>query len=183
MRVIAGTLRGRRLATPRGRATRPTPARVREALFSMLEPVRDLQVLDLYAGSGALAIEALSRGAARAVLVERARPALVSLRQNLANLGLLDCTAVLAADASDVAGPVRRLGPYDLVLVDPPYADVPSGKLAAIIERLVGRGDLMTPTGRLALEHAARHPAPALATLALERTRSYGDTALALYER
>ena len=99
MRVIAGELGGRRLATPRGDATRPTSERVREALFSMLGRSDGLRVLDLFAGSGALGIEALSRGAAHATFVERSAPALAALRANLAALGLGERASVRAGDA------------------------------------------------------------------------------------
>src|SRR5205085_1825654 len=88
MRVVAGRLGGRRLAAPKGAATRPTADRVREAIFSVLGDVTDLTVLDLFAGSGALGIEAVSRGAAQATFVERARPALAALRTNLDALGI-----------------------------------------------------------------------------------------------
>src|SRR6185295_8236746 len=100
MRVIAGRLGGRRLVAPRGLATRPTSDRVREALFSMLGDVAGAMVLDLYAGTGALAIEALSRGAERAVFVENARPALAALHENLGSLGLEGKAKVLAQPAA-----------------------------------------------------------------------------------
>src|SRR5579859_1944240 len=99
MRVIAGELGGRRLRSPRGEATRPTSGRVREALFSMLGEIDGARVLDLFAGSGALGIEALSRGAASATFVEHAPPALAALRANLAALGLGERSRVVDGDA------------------------------------------------------------------------------------
>jgi 16S rRNA (guanine966-N2)-methyltransferase len=124
MRVIAGTARGRRLIAPAGPATRPTPDRVREATFNALGSlgaVVDADVLDLYAGSGALGIEALSRGAAHVTFVDEDRTARAALEENLATTGL-------AARATVVAGPVDRFlrgvgdRRWDLALIDPPYA-------------------------------------------------------------
>ena len=121
MRVIAGELRGRRLVAPRGTSTRPTSDRVREATFNALGSmgaVEDAVVLDGFAGSGALGIEALSRGAARCTFVERDRSALVALRANLETCGLgTDRAEVVVGDALDLAG-----GRFDLALLDPPYA-------------------------------------------------------------
>src|SRR5947208_2259988 len=123
MRVIAGRLGGRRLKAPAGARTRPTAERVREALFAMLEDVADARVLDLFAGSGALGIEALSRGAASAVFVERDPAALRALRENLAALGLgRDVAEVRRSDAMRALHSAQRRGEnYDLVFIDPPY--------------------------------------------------------------
>src|SRR5580692_6775643 len=138
MRVIAGRLGGRRLTAPRGMATRPTSDRVREALFSALGPLGGAAVLDLYAGTGALGIEALSRGAARATFVESARPALAALRDNLAALGLEGAARVLAMP---VERAVTRLGgAFDLVLADPPYAE--TAHVPRVIEALAKAGAL-----------------------------------------
>jgi 16S rRNA (guanine966-N2)-methyltransferase len=120
MRVVAGELRGRSIEAPPGRDTRPTTDKVREAVFNALgsvDLVRDAVVADLYAGSGALGIEALSRGAAEAVFVERDRTALRVLRDNLHALGLDDRSRVLQGDAFSLAGRISA----DLVLADPPY--------------------------------------------------------------
>jgi 16S rRNA (guanine966-N2)-methyltransferase len=122
VRVVAGVLRGRRLVAPEGRETRPTSDKVRGAMFNALTSlgvVRDATVVDLFAGSGALGIEALSRGARHCTFVESARPALAALRANLESLGLASRAEVVAGDA--VAFAARRPGPYDLVLADPPY--------------------------------------------------------------
>jgi 16S rRNA (guanine966-N2)-methyltransferase len=181
MRVIAGTLGGRRLRAPKGLGTRPTPDRVREALFAALEPIAELRVLDLYSGSGALGIEAVSRGAAHVVMVERSRAALGTLRGNLQELRLGAEITLLAAAVEHALGSISQLGPYDLVLADPPYADVASGQVAAVLGQLLERQGMLAPTGRVVLEHAARDPAPELRTVRLERTRKYGDTALSLY--
>lgn len=120
MRVVAGTLRGRRFDAPDGRDTRPTTDKVREAVFNALgslDVVRDAVVVDLFAGSGALGIEALSRGAAECVFVERDRSALRTLRGNLHDLGLDDRSRVVPSDAVGAAAQLDA----DLVLADPPY--------------------------------------------------------------
>ncbi len=122
MRVVAGELGGRKLVAPEGVTTRPTTDRVREALFNSLTAhglVEDAVVVDLYAGSGALGIEALSRGAARCTFVERDRAALKALRDNIAALKIADrCTVV----TSDVLAWVPAARGFDIALVDPPYA-------------------------------------------------------------
>lgn len=121
MRVVAGTLRGRPIVAPSGAATRPTTDRVREAMFNALESlgaIEDASAVDLYAGSGALGIEALSRGARRCTFVERDRDALRAIRTNLDKLSLNDCSNVVASDVLVSIGALRGV---DLVLVDPPY--------------------------------------------------------------
>jgi 16S rRNA (guanine966-N2)-methyltransferase len=175
VRVIAGQLGGRRLVAPRGLATRPTTDRVREALFSALAGVEGAAVLDLYAGTGALGIEALSRGAASAVFVESARPALAALRANLDALGLTGVTRIVA---EPVARAVPRLastsGPFDLVFADPPYDDVD-----AALDALEALAPALAPGARVVLEHATRRPPRPGTALATLRTRTYGDTAIA----
>ena len=124
MRVVAGSLRGRRLVAPPGPATRPTSDRVREATFNALaslDVVRDATVLDLFAGSGALGIEALTRGAAHCTFVEQARPAIAAVRQNLDALGLSERATVVHHGRRPVPG-VGRGRRFDLALADPPYA-------------------------------------------------------------
>jgi 16S rRNA (guanine966-N2)-methyltransferase len=177
MRVIAGTLGGRRLVAPAGEATRPTTDRVREALFSILNgrgAIEGARVLDLYAGTGALGIEALSRGAVHATFVESARPALTALRQNLAALALGDRSEVVAGRVERL---VRAAGapPYDLVLADPPWADVSSAREA--IAALVAKGHL-APGALVVLEHAARDREIAIAGLEEGDARAWGDTAV-----
>ncbi|MDB5717646.1 MAG: hypothetical protein JWM38_1073 [Sphingomonas bacterium] len=136
MRVIAGKWRGRPLAAPAGDATRPTSDRTREALYSMLASrlgsFEDLRVADLFAGTGALGIEALSRGAASCTFVEQDRAALDALRANLAKL---DIKADVRAQSVAALGPVKM--PFDLLLFDPPYE---SGGGGALIERLTRLG-------------------------------------------
>lgn len=182
MRVVAGALKSRALKAPKGDATRPTSDRVRESLFAVLGDVSGVTVLDLYAGSGALAIEALSRGATRAVCVEAARPALGVIRDNVATLGLADRLAIVGRKVEDCAAALAPYAPFALVLIDPPYADVPSGKLArALAPLLAQRASLLADDALVVLEHAARDPAPALDGLDHEDDRRWGDTAAAFY--
>jgi 16S rRNA (guanine966-N2)-methyltransferase len=199
VRVIAGKYGGRRLRAPRGRATRPTSDRVREALFSMLggpmstgskgdpglEGAAGLQgavVLDLFAGTGALAIEALSRGAERAVLVERDSRALEVLEANLAGLGLGPEEAqVRRADALVALRNAReRAETYDLVFVDPPY------RHAGVLGRELGEAlpPLLAPRARVVTESDRRTEPPLRSPLLEVQTqRRYGDTVITIQRR
>lgn len=176
MRVIAGTWRGRKLVAPRGDATRPTADRTRETLFSMLlsrlGSFDGLSVADLFAGSGALGIEALSRGAASCLFVEQDRAALDALRANLRTLSI-----DAAADVR--AGSVLALGaaaaPLDLILLDPPY-DTGAGLVA--IDRLSRLG-WIGPATWISLE-TARHEAVAARGFAVEADRTVGKARLTL---
>lgn len=171
MRIVAGELRGRRLRAPAGRATRPTSDRVREALFAMLEPVAGARVLDLYAGSGALGIEALSRSAAGAVFVDSDPRAIAAVRRNLADLELDG--EVVRADALDWLARAGRC--FDLVLIDPPYSSaLPLGPRLA--ERLP---QVLTEGARIVTESDRRHPLEL--PLPLLRERVYGDTRVAIH--
>lgn len=174
MRVIAGTARGRRLTAPRGSRTRPTSDRVREAVFSSLQPrIADATVLDLFAGSGAMGIEALSRGAASAVLVEDNRAALAAIDANLDAAGVAPRATVVAAS---LPGAMARLvGPFDVVFLDPPY-DLDRDVLADVLSRL---GPLVAPDAAIRLEQSNRAGAPPWPdTLLPGRHRRYGDTAI-----
>lgn len=177
MRVIAGSAKGRTLRAPPGRGTRPTADRVREALFASLGPsLRDAVVLDLWSGSGALAIEALSRGAQRAVLVERDRAAVSVLRANLAACGFTERAAVVAGDVRRFARRPRD-GPFDLVLADPPYS-APAEEVWAVVADLHGAGALAAGA-EVVVERGAKDPVPTPPSyLALDRVQPYGDTAL-----
>ena len=175
MRVTGGTMCGRRIRVPRG-GVRPTSDRVREALFARLEPLAGARVLDLFAGSGALGIEALSRGATSAVFVERAGPVAAVLRENLRSLALLAQAKLVRADAS-VA--IRRLAAdaarFDLVLVDPPYAERETCERAL---RGLATSGILAP-GAVVLVEASRHaPPPDVAGLRKIDERRYGDTVL-----
>src|SRR6187402_2120420 len=120
MRIIAGSLRGRRLACPKGLDTRPTTDRVREAWFSILGPIHG-NVLDLYAGTGALGLEALSRGAKHAVFVESARPAFTCILENAEALGVAGAVSVVRSKVEQSRRELLRLGPFELLLSDPPW--------------------------------------------------------------
>ena len=177
MRIVGGRFGGRRLVTPAGNATRPTSDRVREALFAILGPLDGLAVLDLFAGSGALGLEALSRGAERAVFCDSARPALRALWANVAALGLAaDAAEVRPNDARAVLRNARRAGEtYDLVLIDPPY------RLAAALGRELSEGlaGLLNPGARVVSESDRR--APLVLDLPLEDERRYGDTLIRIH--
>ncbi len=176
LRVIAGEHRGRRLATPPGRGTRPTGDRVRESLFNLLGTVDGARVLDLFAGSGALGIEALSRGAVHAVFVERHRDALRILRENVDALRLGPRCTILAGDAWGDAG--AAAGPFDLILADPPWGDAAEERVVAVAAAR------LAPGGVLVLEHPAERPAPeAPFGLSVRKARRYGSTSLTLYAR
>lgn len=175
MRVIAGSLGGRALKAPAAAGTRPTSDLVRGAIFDMVGPYFDTEtvVLDLFAGSGALGIEALSRGAGKADFVEERRPCCRVIHENLKALGIegkarVHCTPVATA--------LNRLaGPYDLILLDPPYAD-PIGDTA--FAKIAG---LLRPDGTVVYERAYRGTAGPTGPLRLMRERRHGDTVIALY--
>jgi len=184
MRITGGTYRSRALRAPAGHATRPTSDRVREALFGILSSagvIEGSRVLDLYAGTGALALEALSRGAAQAVLVESARPAIAALRENIAALGVEDRARLLTSSV-DVAAPrIVREGPFGLVLADPPWPLVDTGEVARSLSALVRAGALAHDAW-VVLEHASRSTPPAIEGLAHRQGRRYGDATLAFYK-
>jgi 16S rRNA (guanine966-N2)-methyltransferase len=126
VRIVSGTFGGRRLVTPRGKLVRPTAERVREALFARLGPLAGGAALDLFAGSGALGLEALSRGAATCLFADDAAASIACIRANIASLGLEGRTTVRRADFKRVLRDEARIGArYDLVLLDPPYAAAP----------------------------------------------------------
>ncbi|MGH2742439.1 MAG: 16S rRNA (guanine(966)-N(2))-methyltransferase RsmD [Thermoleophilaceae bacterium] len=188
MRVVAGQFKGHRLRAPRGKATRPTADRVREALFSMLGDVSGARVLDLYAGSGALGIEALSRGAESAVFVERDARAAAVIERNLASLGLdqpvvrQDALRFLGRVEGEAIAPARAepapsRTTFDLVFCDPPYdsASRLAGPLAEHLPALTSEG------ARIVTESDKRTPLELPFPLLTERT--YGDTRIAIHAR
>jgi 16S rRNA (guanine966-N2)-methyltransferase len=181
MRVTGGRLAGRRLRVPRGDRVRPTADRVRESLFAHLDHRGALvgrRVLDLFAGSGALGIEALSRGAREAVFVERVPPVVAALR---ANLEALDLAAEARVVRADVRSALRRLAAagerFELILLDPPYGDP---HLAEILEGLAA---VLARGGEVWLESARRDPLPSPPGLAILDARSYGDTRMTHWGR
>ncbi|MDQ2621601.1 MAG: RsmD family RNA methyltransferase [Actinomycetota bacterium] len=166
MRVIAGELGGRQLLAPKGWKVRPTPERVREAMFSALGDISGMRVADIYCGTGALGIEALSRGARSAVLVDRdTRPAI----GNIHNLGLVDRAELVRAEASEWLKSAR--GEFDLIFADPPYRVEPEVS-AALDEHLPGA---LAPSGRVVVECEAGRPLE-LPSLEVVRERRYGRT-------
>lgn len=168
MRIIAGRWRGRTLSAPAGQATRPTRDRVREAWMSAIQfELPGARVLDLFAGSGALGLEALSRGAAHATFVETAPPALRALQANIEKLDAGGAATVVRQDALRYAAGLEA-GAFDIVLADPPYGQGDAARLAGLfLERRFAR--------MLWLEHRADEALPAGPGI---RTRRYGETAL-----
>ena len=174
MRIIAGSRKGHRIAAPKGETTRPTGDRVREAAFNLIGPVDGASVLDLFAGSGAMALEALSRGAVRATLVESDRAACRAIDANLDKLRLVGAR-VACQDVLRFLALERQ--PYDLILVDPPYELVES--LAVPLSNSLPR--LLADDGLVVYETSSRQE-PELAGLAIRTSRRYGNVRLTLFE-
>jgi len=175
MRVIAGSLKGRRLKTPTWEGLRPTSDKLRETLFNILAPrIEGARVLDGYAGTGAIGIEALSRGAAHVTFVERDRRAQALIAENLARCGVADGYVMMRASVSRALADLQGAS-FDIMIFDPPYQQEPDEILAASADRLAAGGVLV-------LEHARRAPAPESGGR-LVRTRQVisGDSALSLY--
>jgi 16S rRNA (guanine966-N2)-methyltransferase len=197
MRVIAGRLGGRRLRAPVGRVTRPTSDRVKEAVFAMLDDVEGLRVLDLFAGTGALGIEALSRGAQAAVFIERDAAVVRVLNGNLAALELTaELAQVRRSDALEaLRGAASRQETYDLIFIDPPYgraraassaaeppvADRWGPQLSAILP------SLLSPGARVVIESDRRAPIElphgGAGGIELERRKRYGDTLITIHRQ
>jgi 16S rRNA (guanine966-N2)-methyltransferase len=176
MRVIAGAARGVPLVAPRDRGTRPITDRVKETLFAILaERVEGARVLDLYAGSGAIGIEALSRGAEHATFVEKARLALVALRTNLTRTDLAAASVVEASTVERFLADARD-GPWDLVFCDPPYEE------RAIVAPLRAVVPHLAPGAIVVVKHFWRATVPAVDGLASMRQRRFGETMLTFLE-
>jgi 16S rRNA (guanine966-N2)-methyltransferase len=177
MRIVAGEFRGRRLVAPAGMGTRPTSDRVRESLFAILGPLGGDRVLDIFAGTGALGIEAISRGAASAVAVDRDRAAVRAIRANAEALDLGDRLRVVQRGWREALRVEAEAGAaFDLVLIDPPYDLLPG--IAPTLGEAVAQ--VLAPGGVVVLEHArgAMMGADGLPGIAVsdETTRRYGDT-------
>jgi 16S rRNA (guanine(966)-N(2))-methyltransferase RsmD len=170
VRIIAGSHRGQRIAAPKGRDTRPTSDRVRENAFNLIGPVDGARVLDLYAGSGAMGLEALSRGAERVTFVEREKDACRAINANLDKLGLH--ATVLCQDAARAVAQER--GTFDLILCDPPY-DVDASRLPF--------ARLLADDGLLVYESSGRDDPPEVPGLAQRTSRKYGSARLTLFEQ
>ncbi len=179
MRVITGTARGRRLKELEGMETRPTTDRVKEGLFSILQfHIEGRRVLDLFAGTGQLGIECLSRGAASCVFVECRSDAVKLIRENLKACDLSDRAQVVAGDSISYLQSVRT--PFDLIFLDPPYA---AGLLEPVLAHIT-KFDILAPHGIIAAEHPADMTLPALAPpYRLHRTYRYGKIGLSIYHR
>jgi len=181
MRVIAGEAHGRRLRAPRGLTTRPATARVRASIFSRLAARTEIagaRVLDLFAGSGSLGLEALSRGAARAVFVDSSRAAAGAIRGNLRVLGLEARAEVVAGSVERaIAALAARGAHFDLVFIDAPYRDDTS---AAVLEAIVGRG-LLGEDAYVAVRQAVRAPEISPAGLEAINVATLGDHRIVLY--
>jgi 16S rRNA (guanine966-N2)-methyltransferase len=182
MRVIGGERKGRRLLVPKGRAVRPTAARVKESLFNILpHDFSGMKVLDLFAGTGNLSIEALSRGAAKAVLVDASPRSATTIRENLRRFGLTARTEVWVAPAPRALKSLAKRGEiFDMIFLDPPYDQ---GQVELSLKRLA-RGGLLSDTGIVVAEHSAREVvSPRYDSLVLNDQRRYGDTLLSFFKR
>ena len=184
MRIIGGEAKSRRLRTLKGRSVRPTLGRVRQTLFDILAPrVSGARFLDLFAGSGAIGIEALSRGAAEAVFVESDRRAVGRIRDNLAETGLRGNSRVMAARVETAIGRLANQGErFDVIFLDPPY------RQPQVADRTLGRlgetGELLADGGIVVVQCSSRHePTERAGVLRRGRSRVIGDTALWFYER
>ena len=182
MRVIAGTLKGRVLKAPKGNRTRPTADRVKEALFSILGPIDGGRVIDLYAGTGALGIEALSRGAEYAVFVESSYDSVKCLEANLADLKIQERAHVIHQPVERARNEIARQAPFEIAFCDPPWS-----KLQEVWEMIV-RSELdsyISPGGFLVLEHPAScEVEPKLwHEFDLILSRSWGDSAVSILQR
>lgn len=179
MRVIAGTAKGRRLRVPAGLHVRPSGARLRESAFGILEhrgAIEGAHVLDLFAGTGALGIESLSRGARALVAVEQDRSVAALLRENVAHAGFADRTEISVQPVLVALARLSPAAPFDLVLVDPPYRE---GLVAPALEALAACA-LVAPGGFVLVEHARVEQVSWPATLALELERPCGDSTITL---
>jgi 16S rRNA (guanine966-N2)-methyltransferase len=182
LRVIAGTLKGRRLKSPAWDGLRPTSDKLRETLFNILAPrVAGARVLDGYAGTGAVGIEAISRGAEWVSFVDSDRRAQALIAENLAHCGVVNgyviirATVAVAIDDLGVASP-GAAGHFDIIVLDPPYDDP---QIDAVV---AAAGDVLAPDGVLVLEHARRRAAPGVAgRLARVRQVTSGDSTLSFY--
>lgn len=179
MRVITGSARGRRLKELEGMETRPTTDRVKEGLFSALQfEVEGRRALDLFAGTGQLGIEALSRGAAGCVFVDRRADAIKLIRENLKITGLTDRARVVAGDSVEYLGALREK--FDLIFLDPPYA---AGLLEPALAH-IAQFDILAPHGIIAAEAPAEKTLPALAEpYRISRIYRYGKIGLTIYRR
>jgi 16S rRNA (guanine966-N2)-methyltransferase len=175
VRIIAGSLKGRRLAAPDWEGLRPTSDKLRETLFNVLAPhIAGARFLDAYAGSGAVGLEALSRGAAHVTFLDQDRRAIELIRRNLEQCGCKDGYAIIRVDVATLTALDTQ--PFDIIFLDPPYGAAEMASALAAAARLTAAGT------RVVLEHAKRDTPPAVAgALTLTRELSSGDSGLAFY--
>ncbi len=181
MRIIAGWARGRVLKGPSREGIRPTADRVREAIFNILGQWLDgLTILDLFAGTGAMALEALSRGAKSAVLVDHSRESISICKENIDQLEMSNLASVVCASVAPATlEKLRKYGSFDLIFADPPYRHSSNDVLNAIASV-----DLLNKNGRLVIEHDKRVALPGLVTnLELREDRRFGDTVVSFYRK
>lgn len=181
MRIITGTAKGLKLKTPRGHDVRPTSDRVKESLFAILaDRIAGAAVADIFAGTGNLGLEALSRGAAAAVFVDASPASIALIRDNAARARLADRAELLRKDALAAAGHFARCGrTFDLIFCDPPYN---KGLAPAILEK-IDAGNILRPGGVVIIEHSRHEPLPVgLVNLTITRAERYGETTLAFLE-
>ena len=173
-RITGGSLGSRKLRSPKGLHVRPTPGRVKESLFSILiDRLDGARVLDLFSGTGAIGFEAASRGAARVVAVEAQRDVAGAIEEAAKNLGVSDVVTVFAGAAERAL--YRLEGPFDIVYLDPPYAD----PVPLQLFRLMRERELLAPGAVVVYEHAAKRILPEIPGFRSEREEVYGDVALA----
>jgi 16S rRNA (guanine(966)-N(2))-methyltransferase RsmD len=182
VRIIGGSARGRKLLVPRGLHTRPTQDAVRESLFNILRhEISDTVVLDLFAGTGALALECLSRGSVRAVLVDHARPAIDVIRRNAESAGFAERAECLCCDwraaLLRIKGEARADTAFDLVFLDPPYDRVDLSQVCAVLVA----GGLLADGALIVAEHRAGAPPATRPPLIEEDARRYGDTTVTMF--
>ena len=180
MRVIGGQARGRRLKTPKGKRVRPTAARVKEALFNILpHDLSGTKVLDLFAGTGNLTLEALSRGAAEAMLVDSSTESVKAIRENLRRLNLVDRAKVWITPVTRATRLLARRGEtFDMIFLDPPYGQ----RLVEVTLKNVAEGGLLRDSGVLIAEHSVRDPVEErYGSLTLRDQRRYGDTVVSFF--
>jgi 16S rRNA (guanine966-N2)-methyltransferase len=186
MRIIAGKFRGRKLAAPVNDDIRPTTDRIRESLFAILDSrypdlLRGTRILDLFAGTGALGLEALSRGAQFALFVENSSQGYGLVRKNIENFGAKSQTKSLRADATQL-GPIGEIEPFDLVFADPPYGKRLDGKrLAETAVNCLVEGGWLSPEAIVVIEDKAVNPPPILPTCKILDERKFGDTKVWIY--
>ncbi len=185
MNVTAGELKGRRLYSPKSRAVRPTGAKVREALFSIIgETVLEANVLDLFSGAGTIGIEALSRGAKRCTFVESSAGVIEVLKRNIKELELTEKTSIIPLDAAKAIKMIRnsnKKSKFDIIFLDPPYSRFNQTQELILS---ISTEDILTPEGTLVWEHdSKRSPEKIYGSLKSDFTKQYGDTSITFFSK